>query len=138
VMVHRVILGAIERFMGVLIEHFAGAFPAWLAPVQAILVTVTDRQLDFARSIQQQLQTAGMRVELDQRNEKLGFKIREAQLQKIPYMLVVGDREVEVNGIRPRLRDGRQLDLMTADDFIALVERECREATGGRVGLGII
>jgi threonyl-tRNA synthetase len=79
-----------------------------------------------------------MRVELDQRNEKLGFKIREAQLQKIPYMLVVGDREVEANGIRPRLRDGRQLDLMTADDFIALVERECREATSGRVGLGII
>jgi threonyl-tRNA synthetase len=138
VMVHRVILGAIERFMGVLIEHYAGAFPVWLAPVQAILVTVTDRQLDFARNIQQQLQAAGMRVELDQRNEKLGFKIREAQLQKIPYMLVVGDREVEADGIRPRLRDGRQLDLMTADDFIALVERECREATGGRVGLGMI
>ncbi len=138
VMVHRVILGAIERFMGVLIEHFAGAFPAWLAPVQAILVTVTDRQLDFARIIQQQLQEAGMRVELDQRNEKLGFKIREAQLQKIPYMLVVGDREVEANGICPRLRDGRQLDLMTADDFIRLVEQECREATGGRIGLGIV
>jgi threonyl-tRNA synthetase len=138
VMVHRVILGAIERFMGVLIEHFAGAFPAWLAPVQAILVTVTDRQLDFARRMQQQLQEAGMRVELDQRNEKLGFKIREAQLQKIPYMLVVGDREVEANGICPRLRDGRQLDLMAADDFIRLVEQECREATGGRIGLGIV
>jgi threonyl-tRNA synthetase len=138
VMVHRVILGAIERFMGVLIEHFAGAFPAWLAPVQAILVTVTDRQLDFARGMQQQLLAAGMRVELDQRNEKLGFKIREAQLQKIPYMLVVGDREVEAHGICPRLRDGRQLDLMTAEDFIRLVEQECREATGGRVGLGII
>jgi threonyl-tRNA synthetase len=138
VMVHRVILGAIERFMGVLIEHFAGAFPAWLAPVQAILVTVTDRQLDFARSVQQRLQEAGMRVELDQRNEKLGFKIREAQLQKIPYMLVVGDREVEANGICPRLREGRQLDLMAADDFIRLVEKECREATGGRIGLGIV
>jgi len=138
VMVHRVILGAIERFMGVLIEHYAGAFPTWLAPVQAILVTVTDRQLDFARSMQQTLLAAGMRVELDQRNEKLGFKIREAQLQKIPYMLVVGDREVEANGIRPRLRDGRQLDLMTAEDFIGLVANECREATGGRIGLGIL
>jgi threonyl-tRNA synthetase len=138
VMVHRVILGAIERFMGVLIEHFAGAFPTWLAPVQAILVTVTDRQLDFARSMQQELVSAGMRVELDQRNEKLGFKIREAQLQKIPYMLVVGDREVEANGIRPRLRDGSQLDLMTAEDFVKLVEQECRDATGGRIGLGII
>ncbi|HAA04411.1 MAG TPA: threonine--tRNA ligase, partial [Syntrophobacteraceae bacterium] len=138
VMVHRVILGAIERFMGVLIEHYAGAFPVWLAPVQAILVTVTDRQLDFARSIQQKLQVAGMRVELDQRNEKLGFKIREAQLQKVPYMLVVGDREVEAGGIRPRLRDGRQLELMTSEDFVGLVEQECREATGGRVGLGIV
>jgi threonyl-tRNA synthetase len=138
VMVHRVILGAIERFMGVLIEHYAGAFPAWLAPVQAILVTVTDNQLDFAKNVQEQLRNAGMRVELDDRNEKLSFKIREAQVQKIPYMLVIGDREVEAGAVRPRRRDGTQMDLMSPQDFISLVERECLEATGGRIGLGSV
>jgi threonyl-tRNA synthetase len=138
VMVHRVILGAIERFLGVLIEHYAGAFPAWLAPVQAILVTVTDKQLEFAGQIFRRLQQAGVRVELDNRNEKLGFKIREAQLQKIPYMLVVGDREVEAGGIRPRLRDGTQLDLLSVEAFMKLVEEDCLTATGGRIGLGAI
>jgi len=138
VMVHRVILGAMERFLGVLIEHYAGAFPVWLAPVQAIVVTVTDAQLDFARQVSEQLQNAGMRVELDDRNEKLGYKIREAQLQKIPYMLVVGDKEVAAGAMRPRLRDGTQLDMMSPGDFAALVEKECREATKGKVGLGIV
>jgi threonyl-tRNA synthetase len=138
VMVHRVILGAIERFLGVLIEHYAGAFPTWLAPVQAILVTVTDKQLDFAGHIFRLLQQAGVRVELDNRNEKLGFKIREAQLQKIPYMLVVGDREVEAGGIRPRLRDGTQLDLMNPEVFVKMLEEDCLNATGGRIGLGAI
>jgi threonyl-tRNA synthetase len=137
VMVHRVILGAIERFMGVLIEHYAGAFPTWLAPVQAILVTVTDAQQDFAREVYETLKNAGVRVELDDRNEKLGYKIREAQSQKIPYMLVVGDREVQAGGISPRRRDGVQLDLMSPGSFIAMVEKECLEATKGRVGLGI-
>jgi threonyl-tRNA synthetase len=138
VMVHRVVLGAIERFLGVLVEHYAGAFPTWLAPVQAILVTVTDRQLEFARNMLRQLQAAGVRAELDNRNEKLGFKIREAQLQKIPYMLVVGDREVEANGIRPRRRDGTQLDLMSVATFARMLEEECLEATGGRIGLGVV
>jgi threonyl-tRNA synthetase len=135
-MVHRVILGAIERFLGVLIEHYAGAFPTWLAPVQAILMTVTDNQLEFARSAYEKLRAAGMRVELDSRNEKLSFKIREAQLQKAPYMLVIGDREVEAGGVAPRRRDGAQLDLMSPEDFIALVDKECMEATGGRIGVG--
>jgi threonyl-tRNA synthetase len=138
VMVHRVILGAIERFMGVLIEHYAGAFPTWLAPMQAILVTVTDNQLDFAKNVHEQLRNAGMRVELDDRNEKLSFKIREAQVQKIPYMLVIGDREVEAGAVRPRRRDGTQMDLMSPQDFISLVEKECLEATGGRIGLGSV
>ena len=138
VMVHRVILGAIERFLGVLIEHYAGAFPTWLAPVQAILVTVTDRQLSFAGEICKRLQSAGIRVELDNRNEKLGFKIREAQIQKIPYMLVIGDREVEANGVRPRRRNGEQLELMSAEGFAALVEQECLQETGGRIGIGIV
>ncbi len=135
-MVHRVILGAIERFLGVLIEHYAGAFPTWLAPVQAILMTVTDNQLEFARSVYEKLRAAGMRVELDSRNEKLSFKIREAQLQKAPYMLVIGDREVEAGGVAPRRRDGAQLDLMSPEGFIALVDKECMEATGGRIGVG--
>ena len=138
VMLHRVILGAMERFLGVLIEHFAGAFPAWLAPVQAVVVTVTDNQLEFALKVRDQLVEAGMRVELDDRNEKLGFKIREAQLQKVPYMLVIGDKEVAAEGIRPRLRDGTQLDLMKVEAFVDLIEKECRAATRGRVGLGSI
>jgi threonyl-tRNA synthetase len=137
VMVHRVILGAIERFMGVLVEHYAGAFPTWLAPVQAILVTVTDAQQQFARDVRDRLRGAGVRVELDDRNEKLGYKIREAQTQKIPYMLVIGDREVQAGGISPRRRDGSQLDLMSPESFVAMVEQECIEATKGRVGLGI-
>jgi threonyl-tRNA synthetase len=138
VMVHRVILGAMERFLGVLVEHYAGAFPTWLAPVQAILVTVTDRQLEFAHQMMGRLQALGVRAELDQRSEKLGFKIREAQLQKIPYMLVVGDQEVAADGIRPRRRDGAQLDLMGVEAFAELVRQECLAATGGRIGLGIL
>jgi len=138
VMLHRVILGAIERFMGVLIEHYAGAFPTWLAPVQAVVVTVTDSQLDFARRVYRQLRDAGVRAEIDERNEKLGFKIREAQLQKVPYMLVVGDKEVEAGGVRPRRRDGTQLDLMPVEEFVRLVEKECLEGSGGRIGLGAV
>ena len=138
VMVHRVILGALERFMGVLIEHYAGAFPAWLAPVQAIVVTVTDAQLEFARKVVETLRGRGMRVELDDRNEKLGFKIREAQLQKVPYMLVIGDREVAAGEIAPRRRDGVQMDLMSPEAFADMVEKECFDTTGGRVGLDIV
>lgn len=138
VMLHRVILGAIERFFGVLVEHYAGAFPTWLSPVQAVLMTVTDNQLEFARSVFEELRAAGVRIELDDRNEKLNYKIREAQLQKVPYMLVIGDREVAAGGVRPRRRDGTQLDLMTAGQFSEMLENECREATRGRMGLGSV
>ncbi|WP_448384136.1 threonine--tRNA ligase [Desulfosoma sp.] len=138
VMLHRVILGAIERFLGVLIEHYAGAFPTWLAPVQAVLVTVTDKQLPFAREVYERMREAGVRVEIDERNEKLGFKIREAQMQKIPYMLVIGDNEVEAGAVRPRQRDGRQLDLMSPEAFIELIRAECLEGSGGRIGLGAV
>ncbi len=138
VMVHRVILGSIERFLGVLVEHYEGAFPVWLAPVQAVAVTVTDAQADFARSVCEELRKAGMRVELDDRNEKLGYKIREAQMQKVPYMLVIGNREVAAGGVCPRRRDGTQLDLMPVQEFAAMVDKECLDATMGRVGLGII
>ncbi|MBJ6724071.1 threonine--tRNA ligase [Geomesophilobacter sediminis] len=126
VMVHRVILGAIERFIGVLIEHFAGSFPTWLAPVQAVIVTVTDNQIPFAEAVFNQLRAAGVRVQKDIRNEKLGFKIREAQLQKVPYMLVIGDKEVESGMVTPRFRDGKNLDGMTPDQFISFIQNEVK------------
>jgi threonyl-tRNA synthetase len=121
VMLHRVILGAIERFMGVLIEHYAGAFPLWLSPVQAVLVTVTDAQIPYGETVYQTLLDAGIRVERDFRNEKLGFKIREAQVQKTPYMLVIGDREVAAGQVSPRERSGKNLGAMTPGAFAALV-----------------
>jgi len=124
VMLHRVILGAMERFIGVLIEHYAGAFPVWLAPTQAVLMTVTDRQIPYAEGVYNQLIQKGVRVEKDFRNEKLGFKIREAQLQKTPYMLVAGDREVKEGTLAPRKRSGETLKSMTAEDFIKQIESE--------------
>jgi threonyl-tRNA synthetase len=125
VMLHRVILGAIERFMGVLIEHYAGAFPVWLSPVQAVIQTVTDRQIPFGEEVYRKLMEAGIRVERDFRNEKLGYKVREAQSQKIPFMLVIGDREVEGRKVSPRQRDGKNLGPMDADSFIGMVEDLC-------------
>jgi threonyl-tRNA synthetase len=127
VMLHRVILGAMERFIGVLIEHYAGAFPVWLSPTQAILMTVTDRQLPYAEDVYKQLTQKGVRVEKDFRNEKLGFKIREAQVQKIPYMLVIGDREVKEGSISPRKRSGETLKPMSVEDFVKQIESEYPE-----------
>ena len=126
IMVHRVILGSIERFIGVLIEHFAGSFPLWISPVQAIIVTVTDNQVPFAHDVYRQLRNAGIRVERDVRNEKLSFKIREAQLQKIPYMLVIGDKEVEQGTVTPRYRDGKNLPAMKPEEFVEFVTQECK------------
>jgi len=125
VMVHRTILGAMERFIGVLIEHYAGAFPTWLAPVQVTTLTVTDPQIPYAEIIFQQLREAGIRVEKDIRNEKLGLKIREAELQKIPYMLVLGEREVKQNLVAPRARSGKTLPAMPIEEFIGLIKKEC-------------
>ncbi len=127
VMVHRVILGSIERFIGVLIEHFAGNFPLWLAPVQAVVLTVTDNQIPYAQEVFKHLRAAGIRVQEDLRNEKLNFKIREAQLQKIPYMLVIGDKEVEHGTVTPRYRDGKNLHAMKPEEFIAFIESEVKE-----------
>ena len=124
VMVHRVILGSIERFIGVLIEHFAGNFPVWLAPVQAVVLTVTDSQIPHGEAVFAELRAAGVRVQKDFRNEKLGFKIREAQLQKIPYMLVIGDKEVDTGTVTPRYRDGKNLAPVTAADFIHYITQE--------------
>lgn len=127
VMLHRVILGSIERFIGVLIEHYAGSFPLWLSPVQAIVVNVTDNQAEYAEQVYQQLRAAGVRVELDLRNEKLGFKIREAQVAKIPYMLVIGDREMEEQTVAPRFRNGKNLAPMSVTDFVSFVASEAAE-----------
>jgi len=124
VMLHRVILGAMERFIGVLIEHYAGAFPVWLAPVQAILLTVTDRHISYAEKVYASLIQKGIRVEKDFRNEKLGFKIREAQVQKIPYMLVIGDREEKEGTVSPRRRSGETMRSLRPEEFIAQVESE--------------
>jgi len=124
VMVHRVILGSIERFIGVLIEHFAGNFPVWLSPVQAMVMTVTDSQQPYALQVYESLRASGVRIQKDFRNEKLGFKIREAQLQKIPYMLVIGDREVETSTVTPRFRDGTNLPAMSVADFAGLISQE--------------
>jgi len=121
VMLHRVILGSIERFIGVLIEHFAGAFPVWLSPVQAIVMNITDAQNEYAVSIAEALKEREVRTELDARNEKIGFKIREARLQKVPYMVIVGDREKDEGTITVRSRDGEQ-QAMRLDEFIALVK----------------
>jgi threonyl-tRNA synthetase len=125
VMLHRVILGAIERFMGVLIEHYTGAFPLWLSPVQAVLVTVTDDHIPYGQEVKKRLVEAGIRVEGDFRNEKLGYKIREAQMQKTPFMLVIGDREVASGQVSPRQRDGQNLGSMGVEAFIALVREQC-------------
>jgi threonyl-tRNA synthetase len=126
VMLHRVILGAIERFLGVLIEHYAGAFPTWLAPVQAIVLTVTERQNPYAEEVYRRLLNSDVRVEKDLRNEKLGFKIREAQIQKIPYMLVIGDKEVANKAVAPRRRGGEQMPPMSINDFVDEVKGACK------------
>lgn len=127
VMIHRVILGAIERFIGVLIENYAGAFPVWISPVQAVVLTVTDRNIPYAEKLHKTLKDAETRVQADFRNEKLGLKVREAQLQKIPYMLIVGDKECEQEKVTPRQRDGQNLPLMTAKEFIDLISEDCRQ-----------
>jgi threonyl-tRNA synthetase len=127
VMLHRVILGAIERFMGVLIEHHAGAFPLWLSPVQAVLVTVTEKHIPWGEEVRKRLLDAGIRVEGDFRNEKLGYKIREAQMQKTPFMLVIGDREMASGQVSPRQRDGQNLGSIDVEAFIALVREQCAQ-----------
>ena len=124
VMLHRVIFGSIERFIGVLIENYAGAFPTWLAPVQVELLPISDSHVDYANEIKAKLEDVGIRVELDDRNEKIGYKIREAQLQKIPYMLVLGDKEKEAGTVGVRSRKDGDIGAMALDEFIAKVVEE--------------
>ena len=121
VMIHRALLGSIERFIGVITEHFAGAFPTWLAPVQVKVMTITDRSRDWAVEVAKRLDAAGIRVETDLRNEKIGYKIREAQGQKIPYMLVIGDKEAEAGAVAVRTRAGGDKGAMPLDEFTAMI-----------------
>ena len=124
IMIHRVVFGSIERFIGILIEHFAGAFPLWLAPEQVRILPISERHHEKAREIYQQLFNAGMRVEIDERSEKIGYKIREAQLQKIPYMLIIGAKEVETNTVSVRDRDTDQTVTMPLDEFLGKLCKE--------------
>ncbi|MCC6190982.1 MAG: threonine--tRNA ligase [Anaerolineales bacterium] len=123
-MVHRALLGSMERFMGVLIEHYAGAFPLWLAPVQAVLIPIADRHVAYAQQVAERLQALEFRVEVDQRSERMQAKIRDAQLQKVPFMLVVGDKEAEAGAVSVRRRTGEDLKAKSLDEFVALAKSE--------------
>lgn len=124
VMIHRAIFGSIERFIGIITEHFAGAFPLWLAPVQVEVMPISDNQLEYAKSVVEKLQQAGIRVELDDRQEKIGYKIREAQLQKIPYMLILGEKEVEAGNVGVRSRKDGDIGAMEIDEFVEKLKKE--------------
>jgi len=124
VMLHRAIFGSFERFIGILIEHYEGAFPTWLSPVQAVVLNITDKQSDYCQKVVNSLQNKGFRVEFDLRNEKIGFKIREHTLQKVPYLLVVGDKEVEAGTLAVRDRTGTDLGVMTIDEFSVLLQQD--------------
>jgi threonyl-tRNA synthetase len=130
VMLHRAILGSIERFIAIFLEHCGGNFPLWLAPVQLKILTVTDDQKDYATQVYDQLCDQGWRVELDGRNEKLGYKIREAQLAKIPYAIVIGEKEVAARTVAPRRRGGESLPPLPVGDFIARLQAEVAEEMG--------
>ncbi|HET6434890.1 MAG TPA: threonine--tRNA ligase, partial [Xanthomonadaceae bacterium] len=124
VMLHRAIVGSMERFIGILIEHHAGALPAWLAPVQAVVMNITDAQGDWAAEVRKTLRNQGVRAEADLRNEKIGFKIREHTLQRVPYLLVVGDREKDNGAVAVRTRTGEDLGTMSVADFAARLRQE--------------
>ena len=124
VMIHRAALGSIERFMGILIEHYAGAFPLWLAPVQVVVLPIADRHIEYAEEVAARLKAEGLRTEVDARNEKTGFKIREAEMQKIPYMLIVGDREQAAGQVSVRQREAGDLGAVPMDDFVSRVSNE--------------
>jgi threonyl-tRNA synthetase len=127
VVLHRAVTGTTERFLGVIIEHFSGAFPVWLAPVQAVLIPIADRHLPYAEQVAAQLKAAGLRVEVDERGERMNAKIRDAQKQKIPYMLVIGDKEAEQGQVALRLRSGENPGPMDLGSFLERAKREIEE-----------
>ena len=130
IMIHRVVFGSIERFIGILIEHYAGKFPTWLAPVQAKVLPVSDKFAEYAKKVSAELKAKGVRVEMDDRDEKLGYKIRQAQLQKVPYMLIVGEKEQNKGTVSVRKRDvadqndSPELGAMSVEDFAEIIEKE--------------
>ncbi|MBW6465498.1 MAG: threonine--tRNA ligase [Brevefilum sp.] len=130
-MIHRALMGSIERFFGILIEHYGGAFPVWLSPVQVVIIPIADRHVDFARGVKESLKQAGLRVELDDRSDRMNAKIRDAEKLKVPYMLVVGDREMENNQVDIRRRSGERLGAMLVDDFKVLVLKDVAEKVEG-------
>ena len=130
IMIHRALMGSLERFIGILIEHYAGVFPLWFAPVQARIMNITDAQADYCEEVYAKLRKSGLRIEKDLRNEKLNYKIREAQMAKIPYMLIIGDKEKENNTVTVRLRDGKNIADMQIDEFATKIIDECIEGRG--------
>lgn len=130
IMIHRALMGSLERFIGVLIEHYAGAFPIWFAPVQARIMNITDDQAEYGEEVFKELRKAGIRIEKDLRNEKLNYKIREAQVAKTPYMLIIGDKEKADGTVTVRLRNGKNLDPMSIADFVAMIENEVKQGRG--------
>ena len=126
VMIHREILGSMERFIGILTEEFAGFFPTWLAPVQVVIMNITDSQSEYVNELTQKLSNAGIRVKADLRNEKIGFKIREHTLRRVPYMLVCGDKEVESGKVAVRTRRGKDLGSMDVNEVIEKLQQEIR------------
>jgi len=125
-MIHRAILGSLERFIGIVIEHFAGAFPVWLAPVQATVLPLSEKFVDYAKDVAKKLRASGLRVEVDESNEKLGAKIRQAQLQKVPYMLIVGEKEASTGAVSLRKRTGGDQGSMSLDQFVAEAREQIR------------
>ena len=130
-MLHRAIFGSLERFFAILLEHHAGRLPAWLAPVQAVVMNITERQAEYVERVAETLEKQGVRVTTDLRNEKVGFKIREHTLQRVPYLLVVGDKEVAANLLAVRTRSGKDLGTMTAETFLERLRVEL-ESRGRR------
>ena len=129
VVLHRAILGSIDRFMAYYLEETKGALPTWLAPVQVKILPITDKQLDYCKKVEQELLDKDIRVELDDRQEKVGYKIREAQMEKIPYMLIVGDKEIEVNAVGVRTRKDGDIGQMKVEEFISKIEEEIKNYT---------
>jgi threonyl-tRNA synthetase len=122
-----VVYGSIERFIGILIENYAGAFPAWLAPQQVRVMPITDKFIPYAKEVEQKMFQLGIRVDLDERNEKIGYKIREAQVQKVPYMLIIGEKEVEDGTVAVRSRSEGDKGAMKVDEFIVKLQKEIAE-----------
>ena len=123
-MLHRAIVGSLERFIGILVENYAGAMPLWLAPVQAVVLTITDRQAGYAREVESALRAAGVRVAADLRNEKITYKIREHSLQKLPYQLIIGDKEQQAKTVAVRTRGGEDLGAMPVEALLARLQEE--------------